>query len=71
MEEELPLKEGCFHSTSLGNDVCDDFANVEECAYDKGISFSQTVCYSLYYKVLAIISQIVGSLCELCQYMDV
>ena len=29
--------EKCFHELILANDQCDDFANTEECAFDKGM----------------------------------
>ena len=39
LEEELPILKGCFFVDILGNGVCDEFANNEECAFDKGLLF--------------------------------
>ena len=34
--QNYPLQEGCFFASVVGNGICDDLANTEECSYDGG-----------------------------------
>ena len=34
--QNYPLLDGCFFASVVGNGICDDLANTEECSYDGG-----------------------------------
>ena len=34
--QNYPVTDQCYFKAKIGNDVCDDLANTEECSYDGG-----------------------------------
>ena len=34
--QNYPVTDQCYFKAKIGNDICDDLANTEECSYDGG-----------------------------------
>ena len=49
--QNYPVTDKCYFTAKIGNEICDDLANTEECSYDGGkyINISSVVEFQIWW----------------------